>query len=82
MLELNGRRNFRVKSNDVKVVNVKENDSQEVDRKEKDSQEVDGKEKDVKEVKFIELVINIMKVWKNVVESTSKESYVDAIVQF
>jgi hypothetical protein len=40
-----------------------------------------GKDKEVKEVKSSELVDNIMNTWDNVVESPSKELYVDVVVQ-
>jgi len=61
---------------------VKEKYYQEVDGKEKNSYEVDGNNKEVKEVKSKKLVNNIVKSWENVVESTSKESYVEVVVQF
>jgi hypothetical protein len=40
-----------------------------------------GKDKEVKEVKSSELVDNIMNTCDNVVESPSKELYVDVVVQ-
>jgi len=43
---------------------------------------MDMNDKEVKEMKSNKLVDSIMKVWDNVVEYPSKESYVDIIVQF
>jgi hypothetical protein len=62
-------RNVRAKC--IKYYIVKSNDVK-----------VDGKDKQVNEVKSSKLVYNIMKLWDSVVESPSKESYVDVVVQF
>lgn len=43
---------------------------------------MDDEEKDTKEVKSMKLVKNIMKVWGNMIESSSKEPFVESIVQF